>query len=76
MFSIGLSEIVLPVKDVKSAARFYQEVVGLIPDAAVSSWKGAHEDWASITRSARPCSRYRLRPHLRLGGLSGSSGVV
>ncbi len=46
MFSIGLSEIVLPVKDVKSAARFYQEVVGLIPDAAVSSWKGAHEEWA------------------------------
>ena len=46
MFSVGLSEIVLPVKDVKSAARFYQEVVGLIPDTTVSSWKGAHEEWA------------------------------
>ncbi len=46
MFSVGLSEIVLPVKDVKNEARFYQEVVGLTPDAAVSSWKGARDEWA------------------------------
>lgn len=31
MFSTGLTEIVLIVNDVKAAARFYQEVVGLIP---------------------------------------------
>ena len=31
MFSTGLAEIVLIVKDVKAAAHFYRDVVGLIP---------------------------------------------
>ena len=33
MFTRGLSEIVLIVKDVQAAARFYREVVGLIPES-------------------------------------------
>ena len=32
MFSIGLSEIVLIVKDVTASAQFYETVVGLTPD--------------------------------------------
>jgi len=32
MFSTGLAEIVLIVDDVKKAARFYREVVGLTPE--------------------------------------------
>ncbi len=40
MSSRGLSEIVLIVGDVAEAARFYREVVGLIPV------KEAEEDWA------------------------------
>jgi catechol 2,3-dioxygenase-like lactoylglutathione lyase family enzyme len=31
-FSRGLSEIVLIVGDVLASARFYREVVGLVPD--------------------------------------------
>ena len=39
MFSRGLSEIVLVVDDVKDAARFYRDVVGLAPDGeADDSW--------------------------------------
>jgi catechol-2,3-dioxygenase len=40
MFSTGLSEIVLIVKDVKAAAQFYEEVVGLIPETE------ADDEWA------------------------------
>ena len=41
MYSLGLSEIVLIVKDVKSSATFYREVVGLKP------WvEGWNDDWA------------------------------
>ncbi len=40
MFSTGISEIVLLVEDVKSAARFYEEVVGLAPEKEVD------EEWA------------------------------
>ena len=32
MFSVGLSEIVLIVEDVPRAARFYRQVVGLVPE--------------------------------------------
>ena len=46
MFSVGLSEMVLPVKNVKSAAQFYQEIVGLTPDPAASSWEGVGQGWA------------------------------
>ncbi len=39
MFSRGLSEIVLIVKDVKKSARFYREVVGLTLDTEpTDSW--------------------------------------
>ncbi len=40
MFSTGLAEIVLIVKDVKAAARFYREIVGLVPQT------DADEQWA------------------------------
>jgi len=40
MFSSGISEMVLVVEDVKAAARFYEEVVGLTPE------KEADEEWA------------------------------
>jgi catechol-2,3-dioxygenase len=32
MFTTGMSEIVLVVEDVEGAARFYEEVVGLVPE--------------------------------------------
>lgn len=39
MFSIGLSEIVLIVNDVRASARFYREVVGLTPESeAGDAW--------------------------------------
>ena len=46
MFTCGLSEIVLIVKDVPAAARFYREVVGLIPESESGDqwawfWAGA-----------------------------------
>ena len=46
MVTQGLSEIVLIVKDVQSAARFYRDVVGLIPESAADDqwawfWAGA-----------------------------------
>jgi len=40
MSSRGLAEIVLIVKDVPAAARFYEEVVGLTPD------QPADDEWA------------------------------
>lgn len=40
MFSNGISEIALVVEDVRAAARFYNEVVGLTPE------KEADEEWA------------------------------
>jgi catechol-2,3-dioxygenase len=40
MFSSGISEMVLIVEDVRDAARFYEEVVGLAPE------KEADEEWA------------------------------
>ena len=40
MFTRGLSEIVLIVKDVQAAARFYCDVVGLIPE------NEANDQWA------------------------------
>ena len=46
MFSTGLAEIVLIVKDVRAAAQFYRDVVGLIQDAEADDawawfWAGA-----------------------------------
>jgi catechol-2,3-dioxygenase len=39
MFSTGLAEIVLIVSDVRAAARFYRDVVGLAPESeADDSW--------------------------------------
>ena len=40
MFSVGLAEIVLIVKDVRAAARFYRDVVGLVPETE------ADDEWA------------------------------
>jgi len=40
MFSNGISEMVLVVEDVRAAARFYEEVVGLTPE------KEADDEWA------------------------------
>lgn len=40
MFSIGLAEVVFLVKDVQAAARFYREVVGLVPQGE------ADDEWA------------------------------
>jgi len=38
-FSTGLAEIVLIVQDVRAAARFYREIVGLIPETeADDAW--------------------------------------
>jgi catechol 2,3-dioxygenase-like lactoylglutathione lyase family enzyme len=40
MFSTGLAEVVFVVKDVQTAARFYREIVGLIPQSE------ADDEWA------------------------------
>ncbi len=40
MFSRGLSEIVLIVEDVKAAARFYRDIIGLLPESE------ADDNWA------------------------------
>ena len=40
MYSSSSSELVLVVKDVRSSARFYEEVVGLRPE------KEADDEWA------------------------------
>jgi catechol 2,3-dioxygenase-like lactoylglutathione lyase family enzyme len=40
MFSVGLSEIVLIVQDVRASARFYRDVVGLVPETE------ADDEWA------------------------------
>ena len=40
MYSSGISELVLVVKDVLSSARFYEEVVGLMPEKEVD------DEWA------------------------------
>ncbi len=42
MFSIGLAEIVLIVKDVQAAARFYRDIVGLVPQT------DADEQWGQV----------------------------
>jgi hypothetical protein len=36
MYSSGISELVLIVKDVLSSARFYEEVVALMPEKEVN----------------------------------------
>ncbi|HEY4388167.1 MAG TPA: VOC family protein [Ktedonobacteraceae bacterium] len=56
MFSTGLTEIVLIVKDVKAAARFYREVVGLIPQ------REANDAWAWFF-AGKPESLQRLALH-------------
>jgi hypothetical protein len=50
MYSSGISELVLIVKDVLSSARFYEEVVALMPEKEVNDkWAGF---WAG--RGAAP----------------------
>lgn len=53
MASLGLSELVLVVKDVAVAARFYREVVGLVPE------REATGEWAWFW-AGRPGRRQRL----------------
>ena len=38
MYSSGISELVLVVKDVRSSARFYEEVGRFNPDANLIEW--------------------------------------
>ncbi len=38
MYSSGISELVLVVKDVRSSARFYEEVGRFDPDANLIEW--------------------------------------
>lgn len=48
MFTTGLSEIVLVVKDVAASARFYREVVGLTLNEAAASDKNWAWFWAGV----------------------------
>ena len=56
MFSTGLTELVFIVKDVQAAARFYREVVGLIPQSE------ANDEWAWFF-AGEPENRQRLALH-------------
>ena len=57
MFAQGLSEIVLIVEDVQSAARFYREVVGLIPESeADDQWAWF---WAGMSGQAQRVALHR-----------------
>ena len=55
-FSRGLCELVLLVRDVQKSARFYREVVGLLPDTE------ANEEWAWFWAGS-PTSRQRIALH-------------
>jgi catechol 2,3-dioxygenase-like lactoylglutathione lyase family enzyme len=54
--SRGLSEIVLIVSDVLKSARFYREVVGLVPNTE------ANEEWAWFW-AGTPTARQRIALH-------------
>ena len=56
MFSRGLSELVLIVKDVPRSAAFYRDVVGLVPE------KDPSEEWAWFWAGG-PGTRQRLAVH-------------
>ena len=56
MFSTGLAEIVLIVKDVRAAARFYRDVVGLAPESE------ADDNWAWFW-AGQPGQAQRLALH-------------
>jgi len=56
MFSTGLAEIVLIVNDVRAAARFYRDVVGLAPESE------ADESWAWFW-AGEPDQAQRLALH-------------
>jgi hypothetical protein len=56
MFSTGLTEMVLIVKDVNASARLYQEVVGLIPQHE------ADDQWAWFF-AGKPENLQRLALH-------------
>lgn len=56
MFSKGLSEIVLVVKDVRKSARFYQDVLGLVPE------RKADDIWAWFW-TGEPDSSQRIALH-------------
>ncbi len=57
MFARGLAEIVLIVKDVPAAARFYREVVGLIPESdANDHWAWF---WAGVPGEAQRVALHR-----------------
>src|SRR5688572_21273144 len=59
MFSVGLAEIVLIVKDVKASARFYQDVVGLTPESEADDawawfWAGSvgKDQWVALHKGS------------------------
>jgi catechol-2,3-dioxygenase len=56
MFTTGLAEIVLIVKDVPASARFYEQVVGLTPESA------ADDSWAWFWAGA-PGAAQRIALH-------------
>jgi catechol 2,3-dioxygenase-like lactoylglutathione lyase family enzyme len=57
MFTRGLSEIVLIVKDVPAAARFYRDVVGLISESeADDQWAWF---WAGVPGEAQRVALHR-----------------
>jgi len=43
MFSSGISEFVLEVKDVRSSARFYEEVGRFDPDTNLIEWSSRRD---------------------------------
>ena len=60
-FSTGISEVALAVGDVAAAAKFYRDVVGLVPemvsDRFASMWTGPKGQWQRLlllSRSLRP----------------------
>jgi catechol-2,3-dioxygenase len=56
MFSTGLAELVLIVKDVRAAARFYHDIVGLTPETE------ADDSWAWFW-AGQPGQRQRVALH-------------
>jgi hypothetical protein len=78
MFSIGLAEVVLLVKDVQAAARFYREVVGLVTRGRrITSGPGSglvSRGGISVLRYTRaPCSLKSIRRFLKDSALGRST---
>ncbi len=75
MFSIGLSEVALPVNDVKASVRFYREVVGLTLEAEAGEegalfWAGRPGQSQRLILLDRPrlLARHRQSAFFKLEG--------